>query len=365
MSTMSDDISSSKVKSMMKEHLLVSSNPSTPRANAAMITPENLNVVTPSDCDPLLETMDNCVACVENIDAQLRYNETLDRNLEHGLSHDEAASMKLQFMEDSNAAKTTDISFIPDLNELNICGTDDFEDAKTTLNPSTAHSPAPVKRASSPPTLCCAICLDDVKHFQNTPITFAQLPCCGSYNREITSTTKICTACILLLSSPTTDGSARVGRCPRCREWIVVKEQGLLIEHAKHGGQCQICNQMKDHLVENDQVCDACFLGRRRPLFYECQQCHFSQQIPHPMYRYQPSLETFGKVSWACSTHCHKFTFWRILSNQVNYIPAGDAPECWDQDYWQVARERVMEARRSMAELSRANQESADACVIQ
>jgi hypothetical protein len=123
----------------------------------------------------------------------------------------------------------------------------------------------------------------------------------------------------------------------------------LTIHAVQSAGQCVICNQVKEHLVENDNVCDACFLGRRSPLLYECEQCHGIQRIPHPMYRYQPSVSEFGRVTWACHGTCQNFTQWRIVTSQVRSIPSGDAPEEWGEDYLQAARVRVMEARRGLA----------------
>eukprot|EP00978_Attheya_sp_CCMP212_P037661 scaffold179567_cov63-Attheya_sp.AAC.1 len=252
---------------------------------------------------------------------------------------------------------------------------------------------APFDQASQQqeePTNFCAICFDEPSAALTVPgllegggspkmggTTFAYLPCCGSNGREETSSTKICTSCVLLLSSPTSDGMARIGRCPRCRSWISVTtssttkihtQEGddnddvvvgdelyslvpsIIVEACEHAGQCQICNQVKSHLVDDGgTVCDACYLGRRRPLLYECEQCHGTQRIPHPMYRYQPSVDIFGKTSWACHGACRIFTMWRILSDQVQYIPAGDAPTEWNDDYLEVARQRVMEARRGIA----------------
>lgn len=314
--------------------------------------------VTPSDCDAVLDTMDNCVACLDGVDAQHLYEQNLER---HGLSADEAAQMRLQVMEESQESS----GFLPDVTDLNICGTDDLDEVKTTFHQTTtAASRVPLhQRAASPtpPSLHCAICFDDVHDFQNTSVTFAHLPCCGSEGREERSTTKVCTACIILLSSPAADGNSRIGRCPRCRSWLVVKESGLVIETVEHAGQCQVCYQVKDHLVDGN-VCDACFLGMRRPLFYECEQCHYPQRIPHPMYRYQPSVGEFGTTSWACQGPCQIFTMWRILPDQVRYIPAGDAPEEWGEDYLEIARQRVMEARRDIHE---SGQPKSGGCVIQ
>lgn len=204
----------------------------------------------------------------------------------------------------------------------------------------------------------CAICFDE--SIDQKSITFAKLPCCG--HADATSTIKVCTSCVLVLTTPTWDSSSRVGRCPRCRSWIVLKnqitEEELEISTVTAAGKCKICNQIKDHLVEDGTNCDACFLGRRHPLLYECETCHCTQQIPHPMYRYQASPEQFGTVTWACHGACGKFTRWRVRSDQVGLIPLGDAP--WGKDqYLQSARARVRLARNKVTP-----HEDLDVCAI-
>ena len=327
------------------------------------------SLLPPSDCgEAVLETMDNCVACMDNVDAQHEYEQTLEDS--HTLRAAEASQIRLQVMEET---KTPADTYFPDFRDLNLCGTDDLEDARTTLQHAVPYSKTNTttrvddddnKRPSSPPTLYCAICFDDVQAFQTSGVTFCDLPCCGSHGREARSTTKICTACMLLLSSPTSSSDdARVGRCPRCRSWLLVKDAALTIAPLDKAGKCRVCNQVKEHLVQDDDdVCDACFLGRTRPLFYECKECRHPQLIPHPMYRYQFAVDEFGTTSWACQGPCQNFTMWRIYPEQVQYIPAGDAPASWGDDYLETARERVMEARRNMAALQN---QGANGCNIQ
>lgn len=338
-------------------------------ANTTARAAENV-LLPPSDCEAFLEqTVDSCVACVDNVDAQHTYEQVLQKVDSHQLSAQEASQIRLDTMDnEANANTSIDSSLLafPDIQELNICGTDDLEDAKTTLQHS-VHSSSTAQtvnkhRPSSPPTLTCAICLDNVTSFQNTNVTFCHLPCCGTDGREERSSTKVCTACMLLLSSPTSSGDARIGHCPRCRSWLVIKDAGLTIEAVDSAGQCRICNQVKELLVE-DKVCDACFLGRTRPLFYECRECHMPQCIPHPMYRYQASVEEYGTTSWACQGPCQNFTTWRILPDQVTFIPAGDAPEEWG-DYLETARERVMEARQQMRQLNTGSNTNGG-CIVQ
>lgn len=370
------------------------------------------------ECNAVLDTMDTCVGMVEGVDEQHAYEEKLaatdeqhSRHLttvanQHGLTAAEVALIRLQIMEEKKQperASTSATSPLPDLDILNICGNeDDMTDAmaathfkmppdyssattaaaaggdhdntlaSTSLSSAAAaaRSVSPINNNTSP--LFCSICFEEAGSIPNDGLlgsnfsdnkpsrglTFAFLPCCGSEGREETSTTKVCTVCILLLTQPTSDGDARIGRCPRCRSWIAVQTSSSSSPHAADGipslnirpvrlaGKCDVCNQVKETLVENDNVCDACFLGRRFPLLYECEQCHAIQRIPHPMYRYQPSVTEFGRVSWACYGTCRSFTQWRIVTSQVRLIPSGDAPEEWGEDYLQLARARVMEARQ-------------------
>lgn len=190
----------------------------------------------------------------------------------------------------------------------------------------------------------CAICLED-------KTTFVKLPCCGrGGDVDATSSVQICNECILLLLTPTSSSfNTRLGRCPRCRAWLVLKEEGEL-QTVDAAGPCRICRQLKEHLVLEQAVCDACWLGARHPLIYECSVCHCYHRIPHPMYRYQPRPDAFGTVTWACQ-RCGDYTNWRILPQQLHLIPVGDAPEEWGEDYHDIiqqARARVQEeaARR-------------------
>eukprot|EP00566_Odontella_aurita_P017088 CAMPEP_0113555870 /NCGR_PEP_ID=MMETSP0015_2-20120614/16950_1 /TAXON_ID=2838 /ORGANISM="Odontella" /LENGTH=265 /DNA_ID=CAMNT_0000457181 /DNA_START=88 /DNA_END=885 /DNA_ORIENTATION=+ /assembly_acc=CAM_ASM_000160 len=213
--------------------------------------------------------------------------------------------------------------------------------------------------------LHCAICLDDENENEESSssdagrriVRFVYLPCCGADGREAASTTRICSYCVVLLSTPTGDGR-RVGRCPRCRSWIAVTRtsppgndsnggvDAIEIEAVDSAGRCRCCQQVKSHLIDASRsVCDACYLGQRLPLVYECQRCQGYQRIPHPMYRYQAAVDEFGATSWACHGQCGDFTMWRIKPDQVRFIPFGEIPVTWGEDYIQVARERVQEAR--------------------
>lgn len=307
--------------------------------------------------DALLEqTVDTCVACMDNVDAQHAYESALEQHDSHLLSAAEASQIRLDA--GMQAQSTTLGGF--DLEDFNLCGTDDLDDVKTTIEHS-LHTTKNKNRPSSP-TLHCAICLDDVQSFQQTTTTFCDFPCCQE------ATTRVCTACMFLLSSPTTSGESRIGHCPTCRSWLCVQDGGLTITpvlSSSTDATCRICNQNREFLVDND-VCDACFLGRTFPLFYECKECRHPQCIPHPMYRYQSLPEEFGNVSWACQGPCQNFTTWRIIPEYIPRIPPGDVPTEWGRDYWKMARVQVMEARRNMRDLQQENGGGMfSGCVIQ
>lgn len=371
------------------------------------------------DC-AVLESMDSFVGCVEGVEVQRVFEESLDRDdYAHSLLlfHNQhpnlftsveqepakvpAMEQKLEPKKGRNSTAAVPSASlahtnIADIDILNLCGSDDDNMAEQfhvsspfnpneSPNPNSTHSIARLSlgkessssdsetsfhsavqdsRSSSekntdPSATQCAICFDE-------QVTFARLPCCG--HAEATSTCKICTACLLLLTDSTSDGSSRVGRCPRCRSWIVISTpsigspmpspsasvtssilDNLEIRAVTSAGKCTICNQVKDHLVDSEAaVCDACFLGRRRPLLYECQQCHRIQGIPHPMYRYQAQPDVFGNVTWACHGPCQAFTYWRIGLSQLTSIPVGDAPQGWGDDYLMRARNRVQAARQHL-----------------
>lgn len=351
------------------------------------------------ECEAVLETMDSFVGCVEGVDEQHDYEEKLIEHAlhrkaaveQHGLSEAEAALIRLHIMEeerdDSNKQVQTE-SAIPDLDILNLCGNDDdLDDAQLNfLIPATQEvmscadmvdeelilSPQKdtevrdgIAVGQDINALQCAICFDEALTGGSVSLNrvkFANLPCCGGKQEGSTASfIKVCTSCILVLTSPSSTGSHRIGRCPRCLGWIKVQlpepaeKNVVVIEKVDVSGPCLICNQNKDVLVENDNICDSCFLGRRQPLKYECQQCHHIQKIPHPMYRYQKTKDQFGNVTWACQGKCGRFTKWKIQPEELHRIPLGDAPKSWGTDYIKNARNRVQILRQDLVERDNAS----------
>ena len=97
--------------------------------------------------------------------------------------------------------------------------------------------------------------------------------------------------------------------------------------------QCMICRQTR--VIVDRSMCDACSLGMRYPLRYECEGCGKHQRIGHPMWRYQASPTEFGTTTWACHRLCRRQTNWRLIAEDVRRVPDGDAPESWGRrDEW-------------------------------
>lgn len=177
--------------------------------------------------------------------------------------------------------------------------------------------------------LRCAICLEAHE--------FAALPCCETGE----STTRFCVECLRLLCG--TMGLGGVGRCPKCREWIAVDGDTVVLRDAVL--RCGMCLQPK--VIVDRGLCDACLFGLQRPLRYECESCRRFQYIPHPMYRYQAEPAAFSNVTWACQ-RCGDYTHWRIAPFDLARVPDADAPAAWNREM--LAFERVRRLRLQHAE---------------
>jgi hypothetical protein len=349
------------------------------------------------DCDVVLDSIDACVGCVEGVDMQHRFEEGLRQQAvqqreiaaEHGLSEAEAAMIRLQMLDGETITNAVG-STLPDLDILNVCGNNDetFDDptclgvvspTDTTLHTSKSGDKLVDSRARSARSLVdvaeedasvdrtpsldaaemCAICSDaDGPSEPGAPKrpTFCHLPCCDSKDREPSSNFSVCTACMLVLSVATADGASRIGRCPRCRLWIAITSLhspniDMSVRKLEAAGKCEACMQYREPLIEQDPpTCDACFLGKNSPLLYECEGCQGTQKIAHTLYRGQPTSASFGNEMWACN-RCQKSTHWRLVSDQLTLIPAGDVPEEWGDEFLELARLRVQKARRGIAKL--------------
>ena len=104
-----------------------------------------------------------------------------------------------------------------------------------------------------------------------------------------------------------------------CLNYYADTDNAITISKVNLSGECKICCQEKEHLVDDGTICDACFIGRTNPLLYECEKCHKTQKIPYPLYRYQSYMDQYGEKCWRChSGECNpQFTKWRILPDQI------------------------------------------------
>ena len=143
--------------------------------------------------------------------------------------------------------------------------------------------------SSSEEEVVCSVCFDPPG-----AAGYAVLPCCGQHEE---STTRFCNPCIVTICSMSQLG---VGKCPRCRATIGVRMEGdkVVIEKKENVGQCRMC--MQTHTLVNAGMCVNCNLGRRYCFQYECDRCHRTQRIAHPMFIYQATPADFSSASWAC-----------------------------------------------------------------
>jgi len=201
-------------------------------------------------------------------------------------------------------------------------------------------------------------------------------PCCKSKGRPFDDA-NVCGTCLLVLTFPTSNGN-RAGHCPLCKAWIRINlrkpkrtededfqeradgiKPDVEVRKITASGHCLTCNQDQDILVEGRSTCDSCFLALHAPLLYECKQCHGTQRIPFPLYRYQKTVKSFSTVRLKCNGKCQDLTRWRLKHNQVHLVPLCDAP--WQKKWLEEARIRVNFVRESMFMLER---EDPDMCAI-
>jgi hypothetical protein len=185
----------------------------------------------------------------------------------------------------------------------------------------------------------CCICLENFPIGpQNSKLV--SMPCCKPPSA---SASPLCSACCMMLVERGDFPST--GRCPLCRAFFRVTSaspnSAVQVESLRDVAQCACCMQLRVIVRDDHRFCDACVLGRRHCLRYECEGCHGIQRIPHPMWRYQATPATFGTETWACQ-RCGVFTRWRIAGQDVHLVPNADAPESWGR------REVWLEELRAM-----------------
>lgn len=192
----------------------------------------------------------------------------------------------------------------------------------------------------------CAVCLTAVDDDQASSAASrrAALPCCG---RE-TAVDLVCVGCMHVILQR----GGGVGRCPLCRSWLREGAGGLL-EVAEPHGKCVLCRQEPRLIVTESGVCDACELGLRHRLRYICIACEGVSRIPHPMWRYATAgVDAPTEVTWACP-RCQDYTFWRVHPDDLERVPADDAPASWGlRERWLADVRREREARRAREDVN-------------
>jgi hypothetical protein len=137
----------------------------------------------------------------------------------------------------------------------------------------------------------------------------------------------------------------KAGKCPICKK--IIMKYGCKLWRAE--GRCRMCGHggmiladVERCMVASNEVklegyCDNCWICIAYPetyrFEYECNRCGNFQSIPHPMYRYQPTADTFpavGGPTWACHQGCFDYTNWRIKADQADKVPNVDKPESWN-----------------------------------
>lgn len=172
------------------------------------------------------------------------------------------------------------------------------------------------------------------------------MPCCG----QESSTIQYCRQCLVVIAQNGIEG--RIGKCPTCSDYFTF-EEGEIKTQSEVPTECSICKQMRTvviHLQEGFALCPPCVLGSRHMFNYECERCHLTQMIPHPIWSYQPSLEAYSRVTWACHLRCGDYTHWRIVPEDAQRIPQGHVPESWGQrETWlATVRELSLQRRREL-----------------
>uniref|UniRef100_A0A7S3Y176 ZZ-type domain-containing protein n=1 Tax=Heterosigma akashiwo TaxID=2829 RepID=A0A7S3Y176_HETAK len=128
------------------------------------------------------------------------------------------------------------------------------------------------------------------------------------------------------------------------------KKAGCSISQ-KECDHCAMCMQEKE--IVQYGLCAPCVLGSHHVLRYECDRCHGTQEIPHPMWTYQRTPEEYGGATWACHQGCADYTHWRIVADDVRLIPSGMAPESWGLPSPTLSNDPAEECKEVEQELDR------------
>lgn len=326
------------------------------------------------DCsDAVLESIDSCVSCVDGADIQRHFEETIGQYelvelapftpTRHVFSEAEAFQIRQQILDVEERAERGHNISMKGLDVFNFCGAnnavnslevpgrtpsprnDDSEDTSSSPDgtmESVGYSPAKGDKDVSA-LMHCSVCSAEGLSNSAGHTLFTEIPCCSdSANVE---KKQVCMSCLLLLTYATPDGSSRVGRCPCCCELLKLAAGPSELVVLSTKGVCVSCRQSERLLVEQDGICEFCFFGEQVPLLYECQECHTRQRMQYPLYRYQVTPDVFSTETRTCRGRCGQLTNWRVLPDQVSFIPVGDEPKSWGLDGLKVARARVQAAR--------------------
>jgi hypothetical protein len=210
-------------------------------------------------------------------------------------------------------------------------------DAPASASAAPADAPASASAPSEAPTTplnshagapaeatICAICWSAGEDER------VEMPCCGTR----TSTTWYCRRCIEIIC----ENGGGIGMCPIGCGFIRI-DDGVVSRSEPPRAMCRLC--MQTRAIASGGMCAACLLGSRLALRYECDRCHGTQRIPHPMWRYQrDGPGEFGDVTWACHVGCGDYTHWRVVPEDIRLVPPIDAPPSWGQQLAWVAQVR-------------------------
>lgn len=172
---------------------------------------------------------------------------------------------------------------------------------------------------------CCVCLIENIR-----PVT---MPCCTVSGSSIS----YCKRCIEIICQL----GEGVGKCPTCTKAIQIDGLTGIVTNVFKKGKCRICNQPNKDITDFQRsLCARCVEGTGQPLEYECNRCHRTQVIPHPMYTYQTTPEEYSSATWACHRGCNDYTNWKIIDPQV--ITDRQAPESWGRRQHFLARVRTL-----------------------
>lgn len=123
--------------------------------------------------------------------------------------------------------------------------------------------------APSPEQPTCAVCLEQLDPpSRGADGERAAMPCCDRDG----ATMAFCVGCVDIICS---QGPGGVGRCPKCRALVRRSNDGArgVFVGAELQGTCRMCLQSRTIVDVERNVCDACELGARHALRYECRAC--------------------------------------------------------------------------------------------